>query len=52
VFKDLMHWQAYLTATFAYYVNIILGLDYDLLALKGAMYFSKGTKHSEQCPEN
>lgn len=42
-----------LTATFAYYVNIILGLDYDSFSAKGGdAYFQKAQNIVNNAPEN
>jgi hypothetical protein len=42
-----------LTATFAYYVNIILGLDYDSFGPKGGdQYFQKAQNIVNNAPEN
>lgn len=42
-----------LTATFAYYVNIILGLDYDSFGAKGGdQYFQKAQNIVNNAPEN
>lgn len=42
-----------LTATFAYYVNIILGLDYDSFSPKGGdVYFQKAQNIVNNAPEN
>lgn len=42
-----------LTATFAYYVNIILGLDYDSFGPKGGdLYFQKAQNIVNNAPEN
>jgi hypothetical protein len=42
-----------LTATFAYYVNIILGLDYDSFSPKGGdAYFQKAQNIVNNAPEN
>ncbi|HEX8277163.1 MAG TPA: DUF4835 family protein [Segetibacter sp.] len=42
-----------LTATFAYYVNIILGLDYDSFGPKGGdIYFQKAQNIVSNAPEN
>lgn len=42
-----------LTATFAYYVNIILGLDYDSFGPKGGdVYFQKAQNIVNNAPEN
>jgi hypothetical protein len=42
-----------LTATFAYYVNIILGLDYDSFGAKGGgAYFQKAQNIVNNAPEN
>lgn len=42
-----------LTATFAYYVNIILGLDYDSFSAKGGdVYFQKAQNIVNNAPEN
>lgn len=44
--------EANLTATFAYYIYIILGLDYDSYALKsGAPYFAKALNIVYNAPE-
>ena len=44
--------ESNLTATIAYYINIILGLDYDSFALKaGAPYFSKALNIVYNAPE-
>ena len=44
--------EANLTATIAYYINIILGLDYDSYALKGgAPYFNKALNIVYNAPE-
>jgi hypothetical protein len=44
--------EANLTATLAYYINIILGLDYDSYALKaGAPYFAKALNIVYNAPE-
>jgi Domain of unknown function (DUF4835) len=44
---------ANLTAVFAYYVNIILGLDYDSFSLKGGdTYFQKAWNIVNNAPEN
>jgi hypothetical protein len=45
--------EANLTATLAYYINIILGLDYDSFAPKaGAPYFAKALNIVYNAPEN
>ena len=42
-----------LTATFAYYINIILGLDYDSFGAKGGdLYFQKAQNIVNNAPEN
>ncbi len=42
-----------LTATFAYYVNMILGLDYDSFGAKGGdVYFQKSENIVNNAPEN
>ncbi|HSU50283.1 MAG TPA: DUF4835 family protein, partial [Segetibacter sp.] len=42
-----------LTATFAFYINIILGLDYDSFAPKGGdVYFQKAQNIVNNAPEN
>lgn len=42
-----------LTATFAYYINIILGLDYDSFGPKGGdLYFQKAQNIVNNAPEN
>ncbi len=42
-----------LTAVFAYYVNIILGLSYDLFGEKGGdLYFQKAQNITNNAPEN
>ncbi|MDQ6814995.1 MAG: DUF4835 family protein [Bacteroidota bacterium] len=42
-----------LTATFAYYINIILGLDYDSFGPKGGdVYFQKAQNIVNNAPEN
>jgi hypothetical protein len=42
-----------LTATFAYYINIILGLDYDSFSPKGGdLYFQKAQNIVNNAPEN
>jgi hypothetical protein len=44
--------EANLTATIAYYINIILGLDYDSFSLKGgAPYFNKALNIVYNAPE-
>jgi len=44
--------EANLTATIAYYINVILGLDYDSFSLKGgAPYFSKALNIVYNAPE-
>ena len=44
--------EANLTATLAYYINIILGLDYDSFSLKaGAPYFAKALNIVYNAPE-
>ncbi len=44
--------EANLTATLAYYINVILGLDYDSYALKaGAPYFAKALNIVYNAPE-
>jgi hypothetical protein len=44
---------ANLTAVFAYYVNVILGLDYDSFSLKaGEAYFQKALNIVNNAPEN
>lgn len=44
--------ESNLTATIAYYINIIVGLDYDSFALKaGAPYFSKALNIVYNAPE-
>lgn len=44
---------ANLTATFAYYINIILGLDFDSFALRGGdMYYQKAQNIVNNAPEN
>lgn len=42
-----------LTATFAYYINIMLGLDYDSFSAKGGdLYFQKAQNIVNNAPEN
>jgi len=44
---------ANITAIFAYYINIILGLDYDSFSLKGGnIYFQKAWNIVSNAPEN
>lgn len=44
--------EANITATIAYYINIILGMDYDTYALKGGMpYFNKALQIVQNAPE-